>query len=251
MCPGGSARGSSRYLVRPRLRIAYGELRCQHASFAVALPIMFPNRTDAQGKGLRKRTSGSCKGRKPRQPSAPMLHPQGKRRPAAMRRRSKMKNHQPLSAREWPLGCPKQARLPLYCQQRLRSRSRSSGCTCLASPCRLNERSGNVCLSGAADRRTGACAVRNLSAIRGVCPCARCLFSPLSSKRTGRPGLPFAAAPAHGDCVDGAGRESDLSHRREARSPPEGGLFTWRCVLRQSSRGICRDVPPRLRLLWP
>ena len=37
-------------------------------------------------------------------------------------------------------------------QQRL-NRLRSSGCTSLASLCRPDERSGNVCLSGAADRR--------------------------------------------------------------------------------------------------
>src|SRR5215204_5575729 len=112
---------------------------------------MSPNRTDAQGKGVAKRTSGSCRGRKLKQPSAPIRHPQVKRRPAAMRRRSEMINQQSPSAREWPLRHPNQARLPLHRQQRLRLRS--SGCTSLASLCLLDERSGNVCLSGAADRR--------------------------------------------------------------------------------------------------
>ena len=83
-------------------------------------------------------------------PSAPIRHPQGKRGPAAMRRRSEMINQQSPSAREWPLRHPNQARLPLHRQQRLRLRS--SGCTSLASLCLLDERSGNVCLSGAADR---------------------------------------------------------------------------------------------------
>ena len=100
---------------------------------------------------MRKRTSGSCRGRKLKQPSAPIRHPQGKRRPAAMRRRSEMINQQSPSAREWPLRHPNQARLPLHRHQRLRLRS--SGCTSLASLCLLDERSGNVCLSGAADRR--------------------------------------------------------------------------------------------------
>ena len=110
-----------------------------------------PTALTRRERGLRKRTSGSCRGRKLKQPSAPIRHPQGKRRPAAMRRRSEMINQQSPSAREWPLRHPNQARLPLHRQQRLRLRS--SGCTSLASLCLLDERSGNVCLSGAADRR--------------------------------------------------------------------------------------------------
>ena len=75
-------------------------------------------------------------------------HPQGKRRPAAMRRRSEMINQQSPSAREWPLRHPKPSTSATPHQHR--PRLRSSGCTSLASLCLLDERSGNVCLSGAA-----------------------------------------------------------------------------------------------------
>src|SRR5215211_5927527 len=120
-----------------------------------------PTALTRRERGLRKRTSGSCRGRKLKQPSAPIRHPQGKRRPAAMRRRSEMINQQSPSAREWPLRHPNQARLPLHRQQRLRLRS--SGCTSLASLCLLDERSGNVCLSGAADRRVRSHSPKSVS----------------------------------------------------------------------------------------
>ena len=152
--------GAAKYLGFRRLQPGRGFrlLRCPSRAFAniaarkrTAPPIMSPNGAEPHGMGVAKKGSGPCKSRKLKQPRAPTRHPQGRRRPAAIRRRSEMINQQSPSEREWPLRRLKRARLPLQHQQRLRSRS--SECTSLGSLCRLDERSGNVCLSGAADRQ--------------------------------------------------------------------------------------------------
>ena len=48
----------------------------------------------------------------------------------------------------------------------------------------------------------------------------------------------FAAAPAHEDDVDGAGRENDLAIGEKPALLRGAGFFTWRCLLGRSSPAI-------------